>query len=169
MALRRMEKTIGAAINKRRPKSQYWGPIDASQFLAILNDVTTFSLSEFAGGKPVAPMATSRFVANRTIRIFARRPVPHKDAGTTVIRNLRGAGNVGLRRCALFMAYELMYVRSARTWVSQDELQSRPLRLARILARQNSDGLTWLSERMCQWPREYREYWWRGSNLVLAQ
>lgn len=168
-AIRRIECSIRSALVGRRPRRSHWGYIEAADYLQVVQDATSLLLSRFESERhpPICWMDVDRFIDNSQIRCFSRHTAAlnFKTVNNTTI-SLGTAGDVGWRRCALFWAYELPNIRSVRGWLSKKDKNNHSLRQAKILNRQTSAGLAWLSQRMELWPSEYRYQWWAGARMV---
>lgn len=169
VAVRELENVIEAALLGRRPARARWGSIEAADFAAVAMDVSSFLLTNFSDRamRPICVQDLKRFVDSAHVGFFSRRSQPHQTwSEMTGPLTLANAGDVGLRRCALFWTRELMHARSARPWIDAGLRDNRPRRQAAVLNRQCSTGLAWLAERMTRWPTGYRENWWTGTRLL---
>lgn len=164
--IRGVERTITRALAGKAPRRASWGSLTPSEFLNVIEDSMTYVLSRFDGAPPIASQISMHFADPGPWTCFARSALPRCLTSSDDIRSLVNARHVGWRRLALLGAFELMNARTARTWLSNDERQSRSRRLATLLAAQNSTSLTWLSDRMQRWPAVYRDIWWSGARRV---
>ncbi len=169
VALRQIERAIRSAAKGRAPRGASWGKLTANEFLRIVDDTTTFALSRFDNAAPLAADPKIQFVDRSRVQCFARSTNYTPSGQATEIRSIVDAGDVGWRRRALFIAYELMNAQTTRSWLPRQQRLSRSRRLAAYLSTHNSTALTWLSERMRMWPQAYRDDWWRGSQWVGLQ
>ncbi len=170
-AVREIERVIEAALNGRRPRQARWGDIDSEGFGVVVRDVSSFLLTNFSPRSlpAICTADAGRFADPAPVGFFTRRAQPWSPWTTCAdALTLANAGDVGLRRCALFWTQELMHANSARPWIDPILRASRSRRLSAILERQCSAGLEWLSARVTNWPAEYRQSWWSGMRLVGA-
>ncbi len=168
-AVRQIESAVGSALAGRSPRRAEWGGLDAKAFLRVVRDVTSFVLTNF-GDRLWAPICTTdlrRFTdpAPAPARCFAR-PRSYRLHAQGKPVDLVWAGNVGLRRCALFWTRELMHARTLRPWLEKVLKNDRIKRQTLILQRQTNEGLTWLANRMRNWPEEYQRHWWAGMRRL---
>ncbi len=168
-AVRQIETAIDSALAGRSPRRCDWGGLDAETFLRVVRDVTSFVLTNFRE-RPWAPICTMdlRRFGDRSpalARCFTRPASQRLHAPGQPV-DLAWAGNVGLRRCALFWARELMHARTSRPWL-ENALKNDPIRRqTMVLQRQTAEGLAWLATRMRDWPQEYQNRRWIGMRRV---
>ena len=165
-AIAQMEVAIGGALAGRSPHAPSWGDIDATEFLEVVRDLTTFLLSGFSfiDPKPLCSKDLYRYRDDAVTRCFERsrpRCMGSELDETSTMASLPRVGSVGWRRSALFWARELMHARTARPWLALPLKRDRQLRQSMVLKRQTQTGIDWLADRMRRWPKRYRNQRWR--------
>ena len=167
--VRQIETAITRAHAGKRPNPESWGALRASEFIVVVRDVATFMMTNF-GEKRLAPIGLadthqlSKLAPQGSFR--THETLYHgwrDDVGPSFLNR---SADVAFTRTILFWVREIMHRHSGRPWLNYDARHGRIRRQARILERQCSRGLEWLSERMRDWPDQYRETWWAGARLV---
>jgi len=157
-----IERCTAEALSGITPNLYVWGKLSAAQFLMVLGDLTTWSLTHFepvrcwSAAEELTPteMKEGQGLIGRTGRMLGSDCSNHQ--GT---RCLSDVANPKVRGAALFTAHALMATchtaasdrRSGKT--SQDR-QNACLTHAAPASRR------WLAHRQSYWPREYRRAHW---------
>jgi len=166
-SIERIETAIDRALEGEDPDSRVWGFISAPEFLVVVQDVTTWALSNFECF-PARPEAENlpngvRNPADFYFTMMPRRLLPF-DSGSS-LRTLRKTAEPGLRAAALWLAEALLAKQEAYTGV---ETVDPPARQWRLLKRRTPTGLYWLLQQMTAWPRRYIRHQWMDLNSILA-
>jgi len=157
-----IERAIGNALAGLSPNPLCWGPLTPTEFLCIVTDLTTWSLTHF---EPVRAWSLAEdlsgaeeqegygLIGRRRRLSTADYPFGHS------LRTLREVTEPKIRGSALWVAHALMSAshvgasdRDANS--ALQERQSSYLRRAAPAAR------AWLANQQRQWPAEYRHRWW---------
>jgi hypothetical protein len=166
-AVERIESAIELAIDGYDPDRRVWGFISAADFLKVVQDVTTWALSNFEcfAARPEAENLPNgvRSAAGFYFTMMPRRLPPF--ASGTAVRTLRKTAEPGLRAAALWFAEALLAKQEAYTCV---ETADPPARQWRLLKRRTPTGLYWLQQKMMEWPRRYVRHQWMDLNSILA-
>src|SRR5450631_3952192 len=166
-SIERIETAIDRALEGEDPDSRVWGFISAPEFLVVVQDVTTWALSNFECF-PARPEAENlpngvRNPADFYFTMMPRRLLPF-DSGSS-LRTLRKTAEPGLRAAALWLVEALLAKQEAYTGV---ETVDPPARQWRLLKRRTPTGLYWLLQQMTAWPRRYIRHQWMDLNSILA-
>jgi hypothetical protein len=167
-ALREIETAIRRAIAGESPDVLTWGPLRADEFLRIIQDVTTWALTNFEAFRarpaaeelPLGILGTGRPYFGK-----AHRLQPPFDS-TGAVRTLSSVNDPALRCPALWWAHVLLAESHRCCNPSQMGL---PARQWHLLRSQCPVGLHWIMERMRHWPAGYvRRHWTPLESLVQA-
>ena len=167
-AVGRIESAIDRAIGGHDPDHRVWGFIGAADFLLVVQDVTTWALSNFECF-PARPEAEDlpngvRSAAGFYFTMMPRRLLPFGSGSS--VRTLRKTAEPGLRAAALWLAEALLARQEAHTGV---ETLFPPARQWRLLKRRTPTGLYWLQQKMMTWPQRYIRHQWMDLNSILVQ
>jgi hypothetical protein len=165
-AVDRIETAIDQSLDGDDPDSRVWGFISAADFLIVVQDVTTWALSNFECF-PARPEAENlpngvRNAADFYFTMMPRRLLPFASGSS--VRTLRKTAEPGLRAAALWLAEALLTKQEAYTGV---ETVDPPARQWRLLKRRTPTGLYWLLQQMTAWPRRYIRHQWMDLNSIL--
>jgi len=157
-----IERAVGAAISGVAPNPLLWGRLSAEDFLLVLRDVTTWSLTHF---EPVRAWCAAEDLTiveeqegyGMVGRI--RRLTPSDYPEKRTVRALQDVVNPKVRGAALWVAHAMMSVihpdaSDRPTGVSPQERQATRLR------RCVPEGRRWLADRQRHWPRTYLRSSW---------
>jgi hypothetical protein len=166
-SIERIEMAIDRALDGDDPDSRVWGFLSASDFLVVVQDVTTWALSNFECF-PARPDAENlpngvRSAADFYFTMMPRRLLPFASGSS--VRTLRKTAEPGLRAAALWLAEALLAKQEAYTGVATVD---PPARQWRLLKRRTPTGLYWLLQQMTVWPRKYTRHQWMDLNSILA-
>jgi hypothetical protein len=166
-AVERIETAIDRALDGDDPDSRVWGFISASDFLVVVQDVTTWALSNFEcfSARPEAENLPNgvRIAADFHFTMMPRRLLPFASGSS--VRTLRKTAEPGLRAAALWLAEALLAKQETYNGV---ETVDPPARQWRLLKRRTPTGLYWLLQQMTAWPRRYIRHQWMDINSILA-
>ena len=136
-AVERMETAIDRAIGGHDPDNRIWGPLSASEFLIVVQDVTTWALSNFEcfHARPEAENLPTgvRIVADFYFTMMPRHLPPF--ASESDVRTLRKTAEPGLRAAALWWAEALLAKQEAYKMVETVHSPARQWRLLKRRAR----------------------------------
>jgi hypothetical protein len=166
-AVDRIETAIDRALEGYDPDSRVWGFISASDFLVVVQDVTTWALSNFEcfHSRPEAENLPNgvRIAADFYFTMMPRRLPPFASGRS--VRTLRNTAEPGLRVAALWLAEALLAKQEPYTTVDTVE---PPARQWRLLKRKTPTGLYWLHQQMTSWPRRYIDHQWMDLGAILS-
>ena len=166
-AVERMETAIDRALGGHDPDNRIWGPLSASEFLIVVQDVTTWALSNFEcfHARPEAENLPTgvRIVADFYFTMMPRHLPPF--ASESDVRTLRKTAEPGLRAAALWWAEALLGKQESYKMVETVHL---PARQWRLLKRRPPTGLYWLLQQMSAWPRRYINKQWMDLGSILS-
>jgi hypothetical protein len=157
-----IEKATKAAIAGIAPNSWSWGSLAADEFLLVLKDLTTWTLTHF---EPVRSWSIAEDLTpteeqegygliGRTHRMSGSN---YRDDSST--RTLRDVTNPKVRGAALWSTHALM----ATCHVAASDRPSGKTvqeRQSALLSRSDPAARQWLAERQLFWPNEYRRTRW---------
>ena len=166
-AVERVETAIDRAIEGYDPDYRVWGFIGALDFLVVVQDVTTWALSNFECF-PARPEAENlpngvRNPADFYFTMLPRRLLPFASGSS--VRTLRNTAEPGLRAAALWLAEALLAKQESYIGV---ETVDPPARQWRRLKRRTPTGLYWLLQQMTAWPQRYVRHQWMDLNSILG-
>jgi hypothetical protein len=168
LAIEEMETVIRRAIAGEAPDAFTWGPLCADEFLRIVQDVTSWALTNFEAFRarpateelPMGIVGTGSPYFGRAYRLQ-----PPFDSNGTV-RTLSSVNDPALRCPALWWAHVLLAEMHRCCNPSQ---MGPPARQWHLLRARCPAGLHWLMERMRHWPSDYvRRHWTPLESLVLT-
>jgi hypothetical protein len=157
-----IEKATKAAIAGIAPNSWSWGSLAADEFLLVLKDLTTWTLTHF---EPVRSWSIAEDLTpteeqegygliGGTHRVSGSN---YRDDSST--RTLRDVTNPKVRGAALWSTHALM----ATCHVAASDRPSGKTvqeRQSALLSRSDPAARQWLAERQLFWPNEYRRTRW---------
>jgi TniQ len=165
-AIEEMEMVIWRAISGESPDFCTWGPLRADDFLQIVQDVTSWALTNFEAFK-ARPAAEElpHGIGGTGSPYFGKAPrlQPPYDSDAAV-RTLSSVNEPALRCAALWWAHVLL---------AESHLCCNPTRLGppsrqwNLLRSRCPVGLHWLIERMKHWPQEYVRRQWSSLDIIL--
>jgi hypothetical protein len=157
-----IERAVVGALSGIAPNPLVWGPLAAEEFLRVLHDITTWSLTHFepvsawSPAEDLTPLEEQECygIVGRRRRLLASQYV-HGHAQ----RTLRDVDDPKVRGSALWVAHALMASSHQATRDRQAGLTSQERQAARLL-RSAPAGREWLAHRQQHWPSQYRRTWW---------
>lgn len=169
LAIEEMELVIRRAIAGERPDASTWGPLCANEFLQIVEDVTSWALTNFEAFK-ARPAAEElpHGISGTGCPYFRKAPrlQPPYDSDASV-RTLSSVNDPALRCAALWWAHVLLA--ESHPCCNPTRL-GPPSRQWSLLQSRCPTGLHWLIGRMKNWPREYvRRQWSPLESLLLPR
>jgi hypothetical protein len=161
-SLLEIERAISDALAGVPPNRLSWGNLTAQEFLTIVDDVTTWSLTHF---EPVSAWSAAENLTSVEeqegygIVGRLRRQGGSADQNSNGERSLRDATHPKVRGAALWVAHALLASChcDASDRSSGSTIQER--QIARLL-RAAPVGRDWLADRQKRWPTAYRRQWW---------
>lgn len=159
--LKAFEAAVMAAAAGYAPPEDQWGPLGAPEFLNVVHDVTTWSLTNFDNFKAPCP-ATVYYqdwapflppiflIVTWNLRAWTPE---HPD------RPMRLCVNPDERRNALWITMALLGA-DHPTMPGASRPVDRLKRQRQILKGQSPAGLSWLVARMQRWPEAYKNACW---------
>ena len=160
-SLLEIERAVGDALTGISPNCLLWGNLSAEDFLTVVDDVTTWSLTHFepvcawSNAEDLSPVEEQEGygIVGRLRRQCGPGEPSHGD------RSLRAVTNPKVRGAALWVAHALLA--SCHTDASDRSTGFTPQdrQIARILGSAPA-GLEWLANRQDCWPSAYRRQWW---------
>jgi hypothetical protein len=168
-AIEEMETVIRLAIAGQAPGIFTWGPLTGNAFLRIVQDVTSWALTNFKAFKarpaaeelPHAISGTGSPYFGKALRLQ-----PAFDSNATV-RTLSSVNDPALRCAALWWAHVLLA--ESHRCCNPCQL-GPPARQWHLLRSRCPVGLHWLNERMTYWPQDYvRRHWTSLESLLLPR
>jgi hypothetical protein len=158
-----IERVVAKALAGISPNRLFWGNLTAQEFLTVLDDVTTWSLTHFepvsawSGAEDLTAVEEQEGygLVGRLRRQCGSEPKPNQSGQ----RTLREVTHPKVRGAALWVAHALLAFchRDASDRPSGDTPQHR--QAARLL-RSAPAGREWLANRQERWPAAYRRQWW---------
>jgi hypothetical protein len=161
-----LEAALDRAIRGQAPRRDQWGPLTAGEFLQIVQDVTTWALTNFEP-HPARPAAetTPLHICRSAGAYFAkkRRLLP-SFVGFHCVRTLADTPEAGLRAAALWWTYALL----AQNYLyGLAVLHAARDRQFRLLKSQCLAGIIWLHLRTQSWPQRYSKSHWLDLGCLL--
>jgi hypothetical protein len=161
-SLLEIERAIADALAGITPNCLVRGKLTAQEFLTVVDDVTTWSLTHF---EPVCAWSGAEDLTaveeQEGYGIVGRlqRQCGSEDHSQNRKRTLREITHPKIRAAALWVAHALLASchRDASDRSSGATPQER--QMARIL-RSAPAGREWLADRQERWPTAYRRQWW---------
>ena len=160
--LMHLERTAAAAISGSAPNQWIWGILTADEFLAVLTDVTTWSLTHFESVRSwsAAEDLTPAEEQEGYGLVGRYRRMSTTDYGDhQMTRTLRDVGSPKVRGAALWAAHAFM----ATCHSAASDRPSGPSaqdRQAAWISRSPPAARHWLAERQESWPSAHRRDRW---------
>lgn len=165
-----LERAVEAACAGVAPNPLIWGPLSAQDFLNVLRDVTTWSLTHF---QPAHSWSTAEDLTpveeqegygllGRMRRMIASDYPAHRS-----VRTLQDVVNPKVRGSALWLAHALMSAIHSDASDRTTGLMPQERQAARLL-HCAPEGREWLAERQQHWPRTYVRSWWIDPRMSAA-
>jgi len=166
--LKAFEAAIIAATAGYSPPDEQWGSLRARDFLNIVQDVTTWSLTNFENFKAPCPATVyyqtwAPFLP--PIFLFAPSHVPAWTPDKPE-RSMRLCVNPDERRNAFWISLALLAA-DHPGMPRMGRPVDRQTRQRQIFKGQNPAGLAWLVSRMQQWPEGYKNSCWVAWEELL--
>jgi hypothetical protein len=173
-SLLEIERAVAKALAGITPNRLLWGNLTAKEFLTVVDDVTTWSLTHF---EPVSAWSGAEDLTaveeqeGYGIVGRLRRQCGSADKSSNGNRSLREVTYPKVRGAALWVAHALLasWHGDASDRSSGSTPQER--QIARI-HRSAPAGREWLAHRQKDWPSAYRRQWWidvrRTSSTEIA-
>jgi hypothetical protein len=161
-SLTHLERTTAAALSGSAPDPWVWGTLTADEFLAVLTDVTTWSLTHFesvrswSAAEDLTPAEEQE--GGGLVGRF-RRMSASEYGEQQMTRTLRDVVSPKVRGAALWAAHALM----ATCHSAASDRPSGPStqdRQAAWISRSALAARHWLAERQESWPPSYRRNRW---------
>ncbi len=158
-----IERVVAKALTGISPNRLLWGNLTAGEFLTVLDDVTTWSLTHF---EPVSAWsgaedltAVEEQEGYGLVGRLRRQRGSAAKSNQNGQRALREVAHPKVRGAALWLAHALLAFchRAASDRPSGDTPQHR--QAARLL-RSAPAGREWLANQQERWPATYRRQWW---------
>lgn len=157
-----MERAAEAAISGAAPNPLLWGRLSAEDFLLVLRDVTTWSLTHFEPVRAWSAAEDLTIVEEQEgygMMGRIRRLMPSDYPEKRTVRTLQEVVNPKVRGASLWVAHAMMSVihpdaSDRPTGLSPHERQAARLR------RCVPEGRRWLADRQRHWPRTYVRSSW---------
>lgn len=157
-----IQRTAAAAISGIPPDAWSWGKLAAEEFLIILTDVTTWSLTHF---EPVRSWCVAEDLTPTEEQEGygligrVRRMSASEYGGRRITRTLRDVSNPKVRAAAMWTAHSLLATChiGATDRPSGRSTQDRETALLSGVA---PAGHQWLAQRQASWPPAYRRERW---------
>jgi hypothetical protein len=161
-SLLEIERAIADAFTGITPNCLLWGNLSAEDFLTVVDDVTTWSLTHF---EPVCAWSNAEDLSpveeqeGYGIVGRHRRQCGPGEQSQNGDRSLRDVTNPKVRGAALWVAHALLA--SCHTDASDRSPGFTPQdrQMSRILGSAPA-GMEWLANRQDRWPSAYRRQWW---------
>jgi hypothetical protein len=156
-SLLEIEHAITDALEGISPNRLVWGNLTAEEFLTVVDDVTTWSLTNF---EPVSAWSSAEDLTaveeQEGYGIVGRL---RRQCGSGVDHSLRKVTHPKVRGAALWVAHA--FLASCHGDASDRSSGSTPQdRQAARLLRSAPAGREWLAHRQERWPSAYRRQWW---------
>jgi TniQ len=167
LAIEEVEMVVRRAIAGDAPDTFTWGPLRANDFLQIVQDVTSWALTNFEAFK-ARPAAEElpHGISGTGSPYFRKAPrlQPPYDSDA-IVRTLSSVNDAALPCAALWWAHVLLA--ESHPCCNPTRL-GPPSRQWNLLQSRCLTGLHWLIGRMQHWPREYvRRHWSPLESLLL--
>ena len=164
-ALLELQAAIENALAGVRPRRRQWGVVSARNFLHVLEEVTTWSLTHFETVRcwSLAEDLTSIEIADGFKLIGRhRRMTPADYAGDRTARSLVDIEDPPVRGSALWCAHSVM-ASFHQDASDRQTAYSRTSRQEIKYAASPPAARAWLASRMSIWPKRYRSKCWLNS------
>jgi hypothetical protein len=157
-----LERTTAAAISGSAPNPWIWGTLTADEFLAVLTDVTTWSLTHFesvrswSAAEDLTPAEEQEGygLVGRFRRMSASEYGEHQ-----MTRTLRDVVSPKVRGAALWVAHTFMATCHSAASDRPSGISTQD-RQAAWISRSAPAARHWLAEREESWPSSYRRDRW---------
>ncbi len=166
--LKAFEAAMVAATAGFSPPEELWGPLSARDFLNVVHDVTTWSLTNFENFRALCPASVyyqdwAPFLPPIFLWVSSllRAWTPAQPE-----RPMRLCVNPDERRNALWITLALLVADHPAMPRAGGPLDRRT-RQCQIFKGQNPAGVSWLVSRMQHWPEVYREACWVAWEQLL--
>jgi hypothetical protein len=160
-ALLEIQAAIENALAGIRPRRRQWGVVSAGNFLRVLEDVTTWSLTHFETVRSwsLAEDLTPIEIADG-FKLLGRnrRMTTAEYSGDRAARSLVDIEDPAVRGSALWFAHSVM----ASFHQDASDRQTAYRRTSRQELKYGaspSAAREWLASRIGTWPERYRKYW----------
>jgi hypothetical protein len=156
------ERAISNALAGLSPNPLWWGPLASTEFLRIVTDLTTWSLTHF---EPVRAWSLAEDISAAEEQegyglIGRRRRMSTADyPPRRSLRTLREVSEPKIRGSALWVAHALMSASHVGA-SDRDANSSLQERQASYLGRAAPAARAWLANQQRQWPADYQRRWW---------
>jgi hypothetical protein len=156
------ERAISNALAGLSPNPLWWGPLASTEFLRIVTDLTTWSLTHF---EPVRAWSLAEDISAAEEQegyglIGRRRRMSTADYPLRrSLRTLREVSEPKIRGSALWVAHALMSASHVGA-SDRDANSSLQERQASYLGRAAPAARAWLANQQRQWPADYQRRWW---------
>jgi hypothetical protein len=157
-----IERAISNALAGLSPNPLSWGLLTLTEFLRIVTDLTTWSLTHF---EPVRAWSLAEDLSPAEEQegyglIGRRRRMSTADyPPRRSLRTLREINEPKIRGSALWVAHAVMSASHVGA-SDRDATSSLQERQASYLRRAAPAARAWLANQQRQWPAEYRRRWW---------
>jgi hypothetical protein len=161
-SLLEIERAVANALAGITPNCLVWGNLSAQEFLTVVNDVTTWSLTHFepvsawSGAEDLTPVEEQEGYG---IVGRVRRQCGPADQSPNGDRSLREATHPKVRGAALWVAHALLASCHGDASDRSSGSTTQERQIARILGSAPA-GQEWLAHRQERWPTAYRRQWW---------
>lgn len=170
-----IQRTVASALAGDSPNRLLWGTLSAREFLTVLDDVTTWSLTHFepvtAWSRAEDLTAVEEQEGYGLIGRLRRQCSSEQKPSRSALRTLRDVAHPKVRGAALWAAHALLAFCHAGASDRSSGASSQDRQCARIL-RSAPAGQGWLAHRQESWPGLYRRQWWidvhRSSSTAVA-
>jgi hypothetical protein len=166
--LKAFEAALAAATAGFSPPEERWGPLSARDFLNVVHDVTTWSLTNFENFRAPCPATIyyhdwAPFLPPIFLFVTSllRAWTPAQPE-----RPMRLCVNADERRNALWITMALLATDHPAMPRTGGPLDRRTRQL-QIFRGQNPAGISWLVARMQRWPEVYRDACWVAWEQLL--
>jgi hypothetical protein len=158
-----IERALSEAIAGIRPNRLLWGDLTSEEFLIVVEDVTTWSLTRFASvaaASSAEDLTTLEHQEGYGIIGRQRRPSGSSAPPNRTCENtLRDVTHPIVRGAALWVAHA--FLASCHQSASDRPSGATPQRRqAARLHRASPSSREWLACRQDRWPATYRRRWW---------
>jgi len=170
-----IERTIANALAGDSPNRLLWGTLSAGEFLTVLDDVTTWSLTHFepvtAWSRAEDLTAVEEQEGYGLIGRLRRQCSSEQKSSQSALRTIRDVAHPKVRGAALWAAHALLAFCHVDASDRPSGPNSQDRQRVRIL-RSAAAGREWLAYRQERWPGPYRRQWWidvyRSSSTPVA-
>jgi hypothetical protein len=157
-----IECSMSEALSGINPNLFLWGKLTASEFLAVLDDLTTWSLTHFepvrcwsaAEELTATEIQEGHGLVGRTGRMSGSAHGKHRST-----RSLSDVANPKVRGAALWTAHALMATDHTAASDRPSGMRTQDRQQA-YLSGAAPASRRWLAQRQTTWPSEYRRTRW---------